>query len=139
MTGTTIRRLLLAFGLTGAAFGLYGQSGSSTILGTLTDPADAVVPNGALTLTAQATGATYNAVSNETGLFRILNLQPGTYSLRVQANGFRALDIKEIALASSETRDLGKLVMQIGSVSEEVSVTAAATAVQTASSERSAL
>ncbi|MCX6628333.1 MAG: carboxypeptidase regulatory-like domain-containing protein [Candidatus Solibacter sp.] len=125
--------------LTGAV-GVFGQSGSSTLLGTLTDPADAVVPNVTVTVTDQATGAVYNSSSNESGLFRVLNLRPGSYSLRVQAAaGFKAFDMTNIALASSENRDLGKLVLQLGSVSEEVSVTAGATPVQTASSERSAL
>ena len=69
----------------------------------------------------------------------MLNLRPGHYSLRVQAAGFKAHEMKDIELASSETRDLGKLVLQIGALAEEISVTAAATPVQTASSERSAL
>ena len=131
--------LLLVILLGSWAISVLGQSGSSTILGTLMDPADAVVPNVNVTLTDKATGAVYNAVSNETGLFRVLNLRPGAYSLKVQAAGFKALDMNDIALASSENRDLGRLVLQIGAVSEEVSVTAQATPVQTASSERSAL
>lgn len=117
----------------------FAQSGSSTILGTLTDPADAVVPNAGVTLTDQATGAVYTAASNDAGLFRVLNLRPGTYALKAQVTGFRALEISNILLASSENRDLGRLVMQIGAITDEVSVTAQATPVQTGSSERSAL
>jgi hypothetical protein len=98
-----------------------------------------MVPNSSITLTEQATGAIRKAASNEGGLFRVLDLPPGRYTLRVQAAGFKALDMADIVLASAETRDLGKLVLQIGAQVEEVSVTAAATPVQTASSERSAL
>ena len=137
------RRLLFSFVIIAlflaGAVSVFGQSGSSTMLGTLTDPADAVVPSVNVVVTDVATGAVYNATSNEAGLFRVLNLRPGTYSLKVQAAGFKALDMNNIALASSENRDLGRLVLQIGAVSEEVSVTAQATPVQTASSERSAL
>jgi Carboxypeptidase regulatory-like domain len=111
----------------------FAQSGSSTILGTLTDQVDAVVTQGTITVTELATGATQTVTPNETGLFRVLNLLPGRYSLRAEVQGFKALDISEIVLASSETRDLGKLRMQLGTVTEEVSVSAAATPVQTAS------
>jgi Carboxypeptidase regulatory-like domain/TonB-dependent Receptor Plug Domain len=117
----------------------FGQSGSSTILGTLTDPVDAVLAGANVTVTDQATGATHTASSNEAGLFRLLNLVPGRYALRVEVAGFKALDIKDIGLASSENHDLGKLVLQLGAVNEEVAVTAQATPVQTASSERSEL
>jgi hypothetical protein len=115
------------------------QGGSSTIIGTLTDQSGAVVPQARITVAERATGATQTVSSNETGLFRVLNLLPGQYSLHAELQGFKALDIKEIVLASSETRDLGRLTMQLGTITEEVSVTATATPVQTASSERSAL
>lgn len=136
------RTKMISAALSGALFAasaLLGQTGSSTVIGTLTDPADAVIPNGVITMTAEATGAVATATSNETGLFRVLELKPGRYNLRAQSQGFKALEIREIDLTSSDTRDLGRLVMQIGAVSEEVSVTAQATPVQTGSSERSAV
>jgi hypothetical protein len=117
----------------------FGQTVSSSILGTLADQGNALIPNAALTLTEKATGAVQAGRSNEAGLFRFLDLKAGDYSLRVQASGFKAYDIGGIALASSETRDLGMLVLQLGALTEQVSVTAQATPVQTASSERSAL
>ena len=122
-----------------AATAAFGQTGSSTVIGTLTDPADAVIPRATVTMTAAATGAVSTAESNDTGLFRVLDLKPGRYSLRVRADGFKALEMKDIDLSSSENRDLGRLVLQLGAVSEEISVTAQATPVQTGSSERSSL
>jgi hypothetical protein len=118
---------------------IYGQTVSSAIVGTLTDPANALVPNAQLTLTEKATGEARTSQSNETGLFRFLNLSPGEYALRVKADGFKTLDLKGIALASSENRDLGTIVLQLGALTEAISVDAQATPVQTASSERSAL
>ena len=121
------------------AVSTYGKTGSSMLLGTLTDPSDALIPGTAVTLTEQATAAVSTATSNEGGLFRVLDLRPGRYTLRVQAGGFKAFEMKDIELASSQTRDLGKLVLQIGALAEEVSVTATTAPVQTASSERSAV
>lgn len=117
----------------------FSQTTSSTLVGTLADPANALIPGGQLTLMEKSTGATRTAKSNDAGLFRFLDLKAGEYSIKIKAGGFKSYDIAGIALASAENRDLGTLVLQIGSLSEEISVTAQATAVQTGSSERSAL
>jgi hypothetical protein len=118
---------------------IFSQTTSSTLSGTLVDQSDAVLPGVTLTLTEQSTGAARTAVSSDTGLFRFLELRPGLYSLRVETKGFKTHEMRDISLASSETRDLGRVAMQIGGVAEVVTVTAAATAVQTTSAERSAL
>src|SRR5262249_32395496 len=124
---------LLALALCGT--GVLAQQGSSTMVGALSDPADAVIPNAVLQLTEQATGAVRELVTTPTRLFRFIDLPPGNYSLRIQAQGFKRFELNSIELASSETRDLGKLVLQMGVVTETVSVTADVTPVQTASSE----
>ncbi len=77
-------------------------------------------------------------VSDGAGRFRFDAVRPGTYRIHVQAQGFKAFDLNNLSLLSGETRDLGKAVLQVGEVTQEVSVEAQATAVQTASSERSA-
>ena len=112
---------------------------SSSIVGTLSDQADAIVPRGAITVTERATGSTATAQPNGSGVFRILNLQPGTYSLRAEAAGFKTFELANIILVSAETHDVGRLKLQIGTVTETISVSADATPVQTASSERSAV
>jgi hypothetical protein len=131
----SITLLCLLVGLAGA----FAQSGGSTILGTLTDQTGAVIANGEVTLTEVNTGAVRRAVSGDAGLFRLLNLLPGRYSAVIRAAGFKSLEIKDISLASSESRDLGGLVLQLGDLTQQVAVTAEATPVQTASSERSAV
>src|SRR5271165_3793102 len=130
--------LCLFLGVAGTT-AVFGQTVSSTIVGTLTDPANALVPKAQIMLKQKATGETRTAQSNDAGLFRFLELKAGDYSLQVKAAGFKTFDMSGISLASAETRDLGSLVLQLGSLTEEVSVTAQATPVQTASSERSAL
>lgn len=117
----------------------FAQTGSSTLVGIVTDPTDAIIPGVSIRVTAEATGASSAVQSNEAGLFRVLDLKPGRHSVRIEAQGFKTLEIKGIDLTSSENRDLGRLVLQIGAISDEVSVTSQATPVQTASSERSAV
>src|SRR5262249_54741240 len=117
---------------------MLAQQGTSTMIGAISDPGEAAIPDAALELTEQATGAVRNLVTSPTGLFRFIDLPPGKYALRIRAAGFKVFEVNSIELASSETRDLGKVVMQMGVVNETVSVTADTTPVQTASSERGA-
>ncbi len=113
-----------------------GQEVTATMLGTVVDQGDAVVPKATLTATELATGKIHTTTSDEAGLFRFNDLPPGQYKLLAQAPGFKAYDVTGIALATAETRSMGKLILQIGAVSDEVTVSAASTPVQTASSER---
>jgi hypothetical protein len=103
------------------------------------DPGEAVVPGVEVVLTNQATGAVQTAKSNSVGLFRFPNLLTGMYSISVHSSGFKAYTEKDIVISASETRDLGRIVLQLGSLLEQVTVTAEATPLQTASSEKSSL
>jgi len=112
------RSLLLPAGIAIAAAALWGQSNSS-IIGTVTDQANAVVPHAAVTVTEDATGAVHKAQTNETGVFQILDLLPGEYSVNVQLTGFKALEIHAVALDTSQSRDPGKLKLALGAVSSD--------------------
>jgi len=122
--------------LPGAAF---AQTVSSNIVGIAVDPAAAVVPAAAIRLTDQSTGVERRTQTDSSGLFRLNNLTPGTYTITLTAKGFKTHSQKEIQLSSSGTRDLGRIVLTLGTVDQTVAVTAQVTPVQTASSEKSAL
>jgi len=125
------------FALLACAVAGFGQ-GSSNIVGIVTDPAGAAVPNATLTLTETAIAVTRVVQSNDEGLFRFNDLRPGGYTLAITAANFKALNLPNINLISSETRDLGKLILQLGELTEKITVSTQVTPVQTASSERSA-
>ena len=131
-------RLCCLVALVTGSLNLFGQQGTGTMVGAISDPADASIPNAALQLMEQATGTVRTLVTPPTGLFRFIDLPPGKYSLRVQAAGFKIHELNAIELASSETRDLGTIILQVGMVTDTVKVNAEATPVQTASSERGA-
>jgi len=118
---------------------VYAQTVTSNVIGTVTDPTGANVPGAEIQVKAQATGAVRTATANAEGVFRITNLAPGAYTLTVKAAGFKTYEQSALNLASQETRDLGSLQLTLGSAVEQVSVTAVATPVQTASSEKSSL
>ena len=135
----TFRTALLACAFLLAVAGVWAQTVEGLLLGTLLDPASAVVPGATITLTETDTGATRVATTDSAGVFRFPNIPPGNYSISVQASGFKNLVQSQIMVGASETRDLGKLTLTLGNTSEKIQVIAEATAVQLSSSEKAQL
>jgi hypothetical protein len=115
---------------------LFGQTVSSSLVGTVLDPSSAVVPNAAVTATDQETGAVRAVVTDSSGVFRFLNLTPGEYSISITVTGFKNISEKGIVLAAQETRDVGRLSLTLGSTTDTIAITAEVTPIQLASSEK---
>jgi hypothetical protein len=130
-----LARLLCASTLFGAC--LLGQTVSSSMLGTVLDPANAVVPGAPVTLTDKDTGGVRSTTTDSSGLFRFLDLPPGNYSVSVRAPGFKGYTEASITVEANQTRDVGKLSLEIGNTSETITVMAEAQPIQLASSEKS--
>ncbi len=118
---------------------LAAQTVSSSLQGIVLDPANALVPNAAVTLSNIDNGSSKSATTDNSGLFRFLDVTPGNYTLNVKLAGFKNLTETNIAMAANETRDLGRLTLELGNATETISVMAEATAIQLASSEKSQL
>src|SRR5258708_12524265 len=80
---------------------LFGQSERGTISGLVKDPSGAVVANAKVTVTNTATNSVVVVNSNQSGDYTALSLQAGTYSVRVEASGFRAMIIARLVLNAS--------------------------------------
>src|SRR5215510_4099509 len=82
--------LIVACCLSLAAVSVLGQDVQTkgTIGGTVTDATGAAVPGAKVTVTGQTGERT--GTTNESGIFRIDNLEPGTYTVRVEQTGFKA-------------------------------------------------
>jgi hypothetical protein len=117
------------------ALSVFGQSDTGTLLGTVVDPAQAVVAGAKITIINPATGATTVGTTSKDGVFQFPAILVGSYSVRVAAAGFKTYEMDGVVLSSAETRNLGTLRMELGAVAEQVRVTAQATPVQTSSSE----
>lgn len=116
---------------------LSAQTVTSTIIGTVVDSTSAVFPRAPVTLTDPSTGRVRSVLTDTSGVFRFADVSPGTYSVSVKATGFKTLTLSEVVVAANETRSIGNLTLQLGSVADTISVTAEATPVQLASSEKS--
>ena len=119
---------------------VFSQTTTGSLLGTVTDPSHAAVPGAQVELKNTATGALTTTTTGAEGIFRFNSLIPATYGLTIKASaGFKTYTQTAIAVTPNEVRDLGRIPLELGSVTEQVSVNAAATPVQTASSENSKL
>jgi len=115
------------------------QTISGTLLGTVTDPSGTVVPKATVIAVNENTDEQRSATTDASGGFSFASLLPGSYTLKVEATGFRTLEKKNNRLTANERVSVGELQLTLGSMSDSISVTAEGERVQTASSESSAL
>ena len=122
--------------LVALSFNCLAQVTTSTFLGTVTDSSGGVIVGANVTLTNQGTGVASTKVTGADGSFQFDFLRVGTYRLKIAAAGFKALQTSDIDLLSgvSVKRDF---VLELGAVSETVSVEGSAPLVNTVSAEQS--
>ena len=113
------------------------QTTSGGVSGTVHDDQGAVIPGATATLTSNTRGTVLNAGVNRTGDFVFPTVQPDTYTLNVKADGFKAVERKNVVVNANDKLSLGTITLALGTVSETVSVTAEAPPLQTQSAERS--
>jgi Carboxypeptidase regulatory-like domain len=109
---------------------LYGQA-TGSFSGTVSDTSGAVVSGAKVTVTAQETNVSRVTTTDDSGHFLVPLLGVATYTVRVDAPGFKASESKDVRLQIDEHREVDfKLVP--ASVSTSVEVNAAEVAVETA-------
>ncbi len=82
---------------------LFSQTVTSTILGTVVDPAGASVASASVTVTNQGTAAVKTLETDGSGLFRATNIFAGQYSVRpCRRKVFKALTVKDIEINASD-------------------------------------
>ena len=120
-----------------ASIAVHGQTSTGVIVGNVSDPGGLAVGGAEVILVQPSTGLERRANTAENGSFAFPSLVPGEYQIRIQRQGFKTAERRNLNLTSSETLAVGDIVLDIGSTAESVTVTAEGATVQTASSERS--
>src|SRR5215831_2649857 len=110
------------------------QTATGEVNGTVTDPNGSAVPGAVVTLIDQATKVPVDATSNQSGYFTFVSLKPATYTLTVEAKGFKKSLTNAFVLGVSETLTRN-VALAVGEMSEVVEVSAASDLVQSSSSE----
>jgi len=106
------------------------QAVYGSIIGTLTDPSGAAVPNAKVTVTSATKAISFEATTNADGNYSVTHLIPDTYNVRGESSGFKAFETKNISVsADAAARVDGQF--QVGGASETVEVTSEAPQLKT--------
>jgi len=104
----------------------FAQQLTGTLSATVTDSAGAVVPNAKVTMKNERSGDVRTTVSNGSGYFTVTAVQPGSYSVTVEAPGFKTWQQTGIVFAQGDSRTLPSVKLEVGQVSETVEIKAGA-------------
>ncbi len=123
---------LSALLLTASAF---GQFDTATVLGTVRDSSKLPIAGSSVTLTNVQTGVVTSTTTNDTGDFQFVNVKIGRYKVSAQSKGFKQANASEFAV-SVNARQRVDLDLQVGEVTELVTVEAQAAQLETENSSR---
>ena len=128
--------LLLSMGL---LVGVHAQSSTTgNITGTVRDPQGAAVPKAEVTITEEKTGASRTVTATEDGFYNATSLPAGIYSISTSPAGFKKTISTGVELHVNENKTVN-LDLQVGAVTETVTVTSEAAPVELRSGEVSSL
>src|SRR5271165_2579789 len=123
LSATCLLFLLLALAPAGK---LHAQNTSAALTGTVADSTGAVIPNATVILKSESSGDTRRTVSNAEGYFTISAIQPGSYTVTVEASGFSKWEQKGVSFNSGDKRNLSDIALAVGATTETVEVTGVA-------------
>lgn len=106
------------------------QAVNGTVVGTITDPSGGLLPGVQVTITDVGTGTSRSTTTDASGYYTFPNLAPGTYSVKVQKEGFSSTQRSGIELLVNSTERVD-LSLQVGQVNQTVEVTGAPPLLQT--------
>ena len=121
---------VLGFALLGFVERTDAQVLFGTVSGTVTDQSGAGVPKAHITLVNKSTNVQKEADVDESGHYTITDVPPGTYDLKVTASGFKPLTQTNLTVAANTVMN-GDAKLQVGGVSEQVTVEASIVTLQT--------
>ena len=133
MTQSRFARLsAVAFGLISLSGVCLGQGSRGSITGRVTDPQNAVVPRAPVVVKSALSGETTKTATNQTGYYEVNFLDPGTYSVSVEAPGFKTTIRSGIVLETGERLSID-MHLEVGAASQSIEVTSLAPLVDTTS------
>lgn len=116
---------LVALSLTFAGYGVPKASAQAvygSIIGTVTDSQGSVVVGAKVTVTSVTKGTADETTTNDSGNYTVTHLIPDTYNIRIEAQGFKAYEVKAIQV-SADTSSKVDAKLDVGSVTQSVEVT----------------
>jgi hypothetical protein len=108
---------------------LLAQS-AGTLTGAIKDRSGATIPNAKIVVTNTATNTTFSTDSGDVGVFTVPNLVPGTYSVRIEKEGFRPFVTTGLDINAGSTARIDA-TLDIGAAAQAIEVSASAVQLQT--------
>jgi hypothetical protein len=102
---------------------LWAQTDKGRIIGNITDPSGAVIPNAKVTSKDTRTGEERHVTSDAQGFYVLANLPPSTYTITSSATGLGPSEYDQVQLSVGQERTLN-MVLQPAAVTGEVTVSA---------------
>jgi hypothetical protein len=114
---------------------LSGQVTTATIYGTLSDSSGGIISGASVSVLNEQTGAPLSVSSDPQGEFTLTFLPVGRYSMTVRANGFKEYKRTGLEVTAGQRLRLS-VTLELGAISESVSVSAEAPLLQTVTAEQ---
>ena len=116
---------------------LFAQ-GAAAIQGTVRDTTGAVIPGATIAVTSTETNLQRQVTSNSAGLFTVSDLTPGRYRVQVSMQGFQTSIREDVDLSVAQQLVLN-IALQIGEITQQVTVTGEAPLVDTSTAQMAGL
>src|SRR5580765_1969629 len=113
------------------------QTTSASVAGTVQDSQGGALPGATVTMTSRTLGNALTAVTDPSGRFAFPIVRPDAYTLQVMLQGFKTLERTNLIVNANDKLSLGSLGLDVGGVTEEVTVTGRVVELQSVSGERS--
>jgi hypothetical protein len=109
-----------------------GQTNRGGISGTVIDQNGAAIPGATVTITNSGTGQKQTVTTSEDGAFQVQSLDPVTYVITVEAQGFKTATVRSLKVDTATTAT-ANIIMEPGAVGDQVTVVADAPLLNTES------
>jgi hypothetical protein len=113
----------LALSLALIAATAQAQVTTGTVKGVVTDPNGAVVAGAKVTITRKSTSEAKETTTSDSGNFQFDQLQPGDYTITVEAANFKKAEVNDVTVQLGQAADQS-VQLQTGQVTETVTVSA---------------
>src|SRR5262249_23901605 len=124
------RGILLAAGILVATAGSVNAQAIGSIFGKVTDPSGGVLPGVTVTVTGPALQRPLTATTSTSGTYQLPSVPIGTFTVTFELSGFKKATRSNVVITTNFNAPIDQK-MEIGQVSEEMTVTAAAPVVDT--------
>ena len=117
--------------------GARAQSTSASVSGSVSDAQGGMLPGVTVTLTSTSQGNAQTATTDDAGRFVFANVRPDSYTLQATLQGFKTLQRSNVVVNANDKFSAGQLTLDVGAMTEEISVSSRVSELQTTSGERS--